>query len=156
MSLTIGDKAPSFALKDKDGIIHALAKVKSPYVIVYFYPKDDTPGCTIEAQTFTKDLARFEKSGVAIIGISGGNEESKKKFCSKYGLKVLLLSDTDFSVAKKYGVYIKKSFMGRSFMGIARTTFVLDKSHNIIKVFEKVDPKTHAPEILNFISNIKR
>ena len=156
MSLNIGDTAPSFALKDQDGIIHALAKVKSLYVIVYFYPKDNTPGCTIEAQTFTRDLEQFTKLRVMIIGISGGDENTKKKFCEKYNLKVILLSDTDFSVAKKYGVYIKKSFMGRSFMGIARTTFVLDKNHRIIKVFEKVDPKTHAPEILNFISNIKR
>lgn len=153
--LQINDKAQEFALKNKDGRFHLLKNISAEYIILYFYPKDDTPGCTIEAKEFTNDLNKFEKLNVKIIGISGGDETTKKKFCDKYNLKILLLSDPDFSVCKKYGVYGEKSFMGKKFMGINRTTFVIDKNKKIVKVYEDVKPEDHSKEILEFIKNEK-
>ena len=99
-----GTQAPNFTLKDKNGDEHSLSDVKSRYVIIYFYPKDNTPGCTVEATSFSKNLADLEVLGATIIGISGGDEKTKTKFCDKYNLKVLLLSDTDFAVSDKYSV----------------------------------------------------
>jgi thioredoxin-dependent peroxiredoxin len=149
--LAAGDKAPAFALKDKNGAVHRLSGADSEHVVLYFYPKDDTPGCTLEAQGFTKDLKKFKALDTAVIGISGGDEKSKQSFCSKYKLNLTLLSDPDFKVARKYGVYGLKKFMGRSYMGIRRTTFVLDKRHKIAKVYEEVDPARHSREVLEFL-----
>src|SRR3989344_5487397 len=97
-------KAINFLLKDKEGREHSLEDINSDYIVLYFYPKDSTPGCTIESQEFTQDLDKFRKLNISIVGISGGNEESKKKFCERYNLRIILLSDSDFSVSKKYGV----------------------------------------------------
>ncbi|MBI2507753.1 thioredoxin-dependent thiol peroxidase [Candidatus Woesearchaeota archaeon] len=151
--LKINDKAPDFSLKDKDGRITSLNKVDSKFLVLYFYPKDDTSGCTVEAKEFTSNLNKFEKINVKVMGISGGDETTKKKFCDKYNLKVLLLSDPDFSVCKKYCVYGEKSFMGRKFLGIKRTTFILDKDKTIKKVFENVKPEGHSEEVLEFLKN---
>ena len=147
-------KAPDFALKDKDGFLHSLKDVKSNYTIVYFYPKDSTPGCTIEANAFNNHLPEFKKLKTTIIGISGGDEKTKKKFCVKYDLKILLLSDPDFAVSKKYKSYGKKTFMGMTFNGIFRNTFILDKNKFIIKTFDKVKAEGHAEEVINFLKNI--
>lgn len=144
-------KAHDFLLRDKNGKEHSLKDFNTDFTVLYFYPKDDTAGCTIEAVEFTKDLEKFRKLNTSIIGISGGNEETKKKFCDRHNLKILLLSDPDFSVCKKYGVYGKKNFMGNEFMGIIRTTFILDKNKNIIKVYEKVKPENHSKEVLESI-----
>ncbi len=153
-NLNVGDKAPDFSLKDKDGKVHALHDIKSDYVMVYFYPKDNTPGCTIESNKLNDSLDEFKKLGVTIIGISGGDEKSKTKFCERYGFKFTLLSDTEFRTSEKYGVYGEKSFMGRKYMGIFRETFVLDKGHKIIKIFEKVKPPVHAQELLDHIKSL--
>ncbi len=153
--LKINDNAPDFYLKDKDGKTYSLKNIDSEYIVLYFYPKDDTSGCTIEAKEFTNDLNKFEKLNAEVIGISGGDENTKKKFCDKYNLKVLLLSDSDFSICKKYGVYGEKSFMGRKFLGIKRTTFVLDKNKIIVKIYENVKPEGHSEEILEFLVEIK-
>jgi len=144
-------KAPEFTLQDKDSKKHSLKDIKSDFVIVYFYPRDNTPGCTMEAIMFTKDLAKFKKLNTSIVGISGGDEKSKTKFCEKNKLKVTLLSDPDFKVCKKYKTYGKKKFMGREFMGIKRETFVLDKKHNIIKHYKTVKPTEHSKDLLDFI-----
>lgn len=144
----LGKKAPQFALKDKDSTLHNLKAIDSEFVVLFFYPKDNTPGCTIEAQNFSKDIAKFNKLGATLIGISGGDEKSKEKFCSKHKLQMTLLSDPDFSVATKYHSFGPKSFMGRKFNGISRNTFILDKSKKIIRVFEKVQPLTHSKEVL--------
>ena len=146
-----GEQAPDFSLRDKDGEIHSLNEVNSDYVIVYFYPKDNTPGCTIEAKDFSRDKKEFDKLNTTVIGISGGDEKSKTKFCEKQNIKVLLLSDSDFSVSNNYGVYGEKSFMGRKYMGISRWTFVLNKNHKIIKIYDKVKPGIHSEEVLEFI-----
>ena len=148
-------KAPHFKLKDKDENEHQLSKIKADYFVVYFYPKDNTPGCTIEAGMFNKNLKEFKDLKTQIIGISGGDEKSKTKFCEKHDLKLLLLSDTDFSVSKKYQVYGEKSFMGKKYMGINRITYILDKNLKIIKFYNKVKPFVHANEVLEFIKNQK-
>ena len=147
------DKVPEFSLPDKDGKIHSLKEVNSKYIVVYFYPTDNTPGCTIEAIEFTKALPELEKLGVTVFGITGGNQKSKEKFCRDHNLKVTLLSDTDFSVSKKYEVYGEKSFMGRTYMGIKRITFLLNNEHKVIKRFDEVKPQTHAQEIIEFIKS---
>ncbi len=153
--LQINNNAPEFYLKDKDGKVHSLKDINAKYIVLYFYPKDDTSGCTIEAKGFTNDLNKFEKLNAKIIGISGGDENTKKKFCDKYNLKVLLLSDPDFSVCKKYEVYGEKSFMGNEFLGIKRTTFVINKDKKIVKIYENVKPEGHSEEILEFLVEIK-
>jgi peroxiredoxin Q/BCP len=146
-------KAPTFALKDKEGVTHKLSSFKSEFVVIYFYPKDNTPGCTLEAQDFSRLLPQFKKAKTEVVGISGGDEKSKTKFCEKHKLNVLLLSDPDFSVSKAYNAYGQKKFMGRSFQGIFRSTFVLNKKREIIKVFEQVKAAGHAEEVLKFIKS---
>lgn len=151
MTITEGKKAPKIKLKDKEGIVYSLSDFTEKYIVIFFYPKDDTPGCTIETKEFSKNLAKFAKENIKVIGISGGDEKTKQKFCDKYNLKVLLLSDTDFKVADSYGVYGEKQFMGKKYMGISRTTFILDEDRKIIKVFEAVKPEGHTAEVLEFI-----
>lgn len=149
-----GMKAPDFELKDKDDKVIRLYDIKSDYIVVYFYPKDNTPGCTIEANDFTYYLDEFRKLSSVVIGISGGDSESKEKFCKKHNLKVLLLSDPDFKVSKSYGAYGEKSFMGRKYNGIFRNTYVLDKNKKIIKIYENVSAKNHAKEVLDFLKSL--
>ena len=148
-------KAPAFNLPDKDGVKLALKDINTKYTVVYFYPKDNTPGCSIEAAGFSKLKPKFDKLGVTIVGISGGNEKSKTKFCNALNLKILLLSDDEnFSVSTKYDVYGEKKFMGRTYMGISRVTYVLDENKKIIKVYENVKPPIHPKEVLDFISGL--
>jgi thioredoxin-dependent peroxiredoxin len=149
-----GGKAPSFSLQDKDGEVRKLGEGNFDYTVVYFYPKDNTPGCTIEAQEFSKQIKKFEKAGAAVIGISGGDEKSKIKFCTKHKLKVTLLSDPDFKVASKYGAYGPKTFMGKKFKGINRMTFVLNRHKKVLKIYDKVKAAGHAEEVLNFIKEL--
>ena len=149
-----GMKAPDFELKDKDDNIVRISDIKNNYLIVYFYPKDDTPGCTIEANDFTYYLDEFKKLNTEIIGISGGNSKSKKKFCKKHSLKVLLLSDSDFKICKSYESYGEKSFMGRKYNGIFRNTYIIDKNKKIIKIYENVSARNHAKEVLDFLKSL--
>jgi peroxiredoxin Q/BCP len=146
-----GDKAIEFSLKDKDGKAVSLKDIRSDFTVLYFYPKDNTPGCTIEAIEFSKCIDDYRKLKTAIVGISGGDEKTKTKFCDANNLRVTLLSDPGFAVCKKYGLYGKKKFMGREYMGIFRTTFILDKNKKILKVFEAVKPAGHSKEVLKFI-----
>lgn len=149
MALSIGKKAPKFLLLDKDGQKTSLESFPNEKVVLYFYPKDDTPGCTLEALEFTKQLSRFKKLGVSVVGISGGDPRSKSKFCLKHSLAVPLLSDSDFSVSEAYGVYGEKTFVGRKYKGIFRSTFVVNlKSGLIEQVFDSVKPEGHAVEVL--------
>ena len=148
-----GRKAPAFSLKDKDGTTHRLADLDSEFTVLYFYPKDNTPGCTTESIEFENHLKKFEKLDTTIIGISGGDEKSKTKFCEKHGFTFPLLSDTDFKISTKYEVYGEKKFMGKTYMGINRKTFVLDSDKKIIKIYHKVKPAEHAKEVLEFIKS---
>ena len=152
--MKLGQKAPDFSLKDRTGTDYSLKSFKGDYVALYFYPKDDTPGCTIEAQRFTQDKAKYKKLNIDVVGISGGSEKTKEKFCKKHGLDVLLLSDLDFSVAKLYSSYGDKKFMGRKYQGIFRNTFLLDKSRKIIKIFENVSVDDHSAEILEVVKSL--
>ena len=152
--LKIGQTAPRFSLKDKDGKAHSLGKAE--YTVLYFYPKDDTPGCTLEAKEFSHLIQQFRSRNVQVVGVSGGNEKTKASFCKKHSLKVPLLSDTNFKVAKSYGAYGLKKFMGRSFQGIFRKTFLVDKSGKIAHIFDTVKPEGHAEEVLAAIDLLSK
>jgi peroxiredoxin Q/BCP len=149
-----GSKAPRFSLPDKDGNAHGLAKSSADFTVIYFYPKDNTPGCTIEAQEFSAKLREFDKRNVRVIGISGGDEKSKEKFCTKYELKLPLVSDADFAVSMAYGVYGDKKFMGRVYKGIHRVTFLVNKQGTIVRIFDSVKPKGHAQEVLDVLDEL--
>jgi len=150
----IGEQAQDFKLKDKSGKQYSLKDFKSKYLVIYFYPKDSTPGCTVEAKGFTNYLHQFKKWNSEIVGISGGDESTKKKFCEQNMLDVLLLSDPDFAVCNKYGAYGEKSFLGKKYMGIQRMTFILDQNRKIIEIFNKVHPETHPEEVLAVIKDL--
>ncbi|RMG41922.1 MAG: thioredoxin-dependent thiol peroxidase [Candidatus Dadabacteria bacterium] len=149
-----GKKAPSFTLPDKDGSKYRLASSEADYTVLFFYPKDNTPGCTIEAKEFSKDINKFKKLNVEVVGVSGGDVDSKVKFAKKHKLKTRLLADKDFKVSQKYGFYGKKSFMGKTFNGIKRSTVILDKNRKVIKVFDRVKPRGHSKEVLEFIRSL--
>lgn len=149
VELAEGAAAPDFTMRDKDGRGTKLSELRGKKdVVVYFYPKDFTPGCTIEATEFTRDYKKFRDAGIEIVGISPDDEESHQKFRDKMGIPYLLVADTENETSKKYGVYGLKSFMGREYMGVNRSTFLVDKSGKIVKVFKKVKPAGHSQEVL--------
>lgn len=155
-NLKEGSKAPSFALENQTGEKIALKDIKQDYIVVFFYPKDNTPGCTLEAQGFTALVKKFARVGAAVIGISGGDLKSKKKFCEKAAIGVTLLSDTDAEVGNKYETYGEKKFMGRTYMGYARKTFLIGPDRKIIKIYDSVKPETHPEEVLKDINDLKK
>lgn len=144
-------KAPDFELLDENGVSHRLADYKGTPVVLYFYPKDDTPGCTTEACSFRDDYSAYSEAKVTIVGISTDSVKSHKKFKEKYNLPFSLLADTDHQVCEKYGVWAEKKMMGKKFFGILRTTYLIDKNGNIAKVFEGVKPTEHSQEVLQAI-----
>tara|TARA_Y100001970_G_scaffold290964_2_gene426443 strand:- start:9 stop:479 length:471 start_codon:yes stop_codon:yes gene_type:complete len=149
-------KAPIFKLPNTDGSTFELNKVnKKKNIILYFYPKDDTPGCTLESKDFSNLNKIISKKNTLVFGISKDNIESHLKFKKKYKLKFELLSDEKLKVIKKYGVWGKKRFMGRSFMGIIRTTFLINSKGKIHKIWSNVRVKDHAKEVVEEIKNIK-
>jgi peroxiredoxin Q/BCP len=123
--------------------------------VVFFYPKDNTPGCTIEASEFSSALRSFATKKIALFGVSGGSDKTKTAFCAKHKLTVTLLSDEDFSVANQYGAFGEKSFMGRTFNGILRKTFIMDKRGVVVKIFDGVKPAGHASEVLAAIAELE-
>ena len=147
-------KAPIFKLPSTNKKEYTLKDSIGKYVIIYFYPKDDTPGCTIETNDFNKLLPKFKKLNCEILGISKDNLKSHDKFRDKYNIKFDLLADEEIKVLKKYKVWAKKKFMGREFMGIVRTTFLIDKKGKIIKIWNNVKVKDHAKEVLETLQNI--
>ena len=147
-------KAPIFKLPSTSKNIYSLKDSIGKYIVIYFYPKDDTPGCTLETNDFNKLLPNFKKLNCEILGISKDNLKSHDKFREKYKIKFNLLADEDLEVLKKYKVWGKKKFMGREFMGIIRTTFLLDKKGKIIKIWENVKVKDHAKEVLATLKDI--
>ena len=149
ITLKEGDKAPEFSLPDSDGKKRSLKDFKGKKSVgLYFYPKDMTPGCTQEACDFSEHLKAFDKKDTEVIGVSFDDEKSHRKFIEKHGLRHLLLSDGDKKTANAYGVYQEKSLYGRKFMGIVRSTFVIDKQGKIKKVFPKVKVKDHWEDVL--------
>jgi len=153
--MKVGQKAPDFKLTDRRGRPHSLKTFKGKPLVVYFYPKDDTPGCTLQAKAYTRTLPQFKKLGYEVVGISGGDDDTKKKFCTKYKLKVTLLSDPAFAIAKKYGAWGPKVFMGRRYQGVHRNTYVLDSDHKVQQILKKVDPESDAATILKLLKGKK-
>jgi peroxiredoxin Q/BCP len=143
-----GIKAPSFTLPDSTGKKYRLEDFKGKTIILYFYPKDDTPGCTKEACDFRDHHSQFKKKGVEVLGVSADNEASHQKFASKYSLPFTLLADKEAKISKEYGVYKEKSMYGKTYMGIERTTFVIDPEGKIKKIYPKVKVDGHIEEIL--------
>jgi thioredoxin-dependent peroxiredoxin len=143
-----GTTAPAFKTTDANGETVSLKDLKGQKVVLYFYPKDDTPGCTKEACSFRDAWAKFKKRGITVLGVSPDSEASHKKFETKYKLPFTLLADKDHAIADAYGVWGEKKFMGRTYMGVLRTTFLIDEKGKIKKVFEKVKPEDHASEVL--------
>ena len=143
-----GDAAPDFETRDGEGNPFKLSDLRGRKVVLYFYPKDDTPGCTKEACSFRDSFAEFKGRGIEVLGVSTDNEKSHRKFAEKYSLPFKLLADTDHRVADLYGVYGEKQFMGRKYMGVARKTFLIDEEGRLRKVFDQVKVDEHADEVL--------
>jgi thioredoxin-dependent peroxiredoxin len=143
-----GDTAPDFMVTDQDGNNVRLSDYHGRRVVLYFYPKDDTPGCTKEACSIRDSYALFKENNIKVFGVSLDSEKSHQKFISKFSLPFTLLSDVNHVVADKYGVYGEKKFMGKTYMGVSRVTFLIDEEGKIKKVFEKVNVDEHAGEIL--------
>jgi len=143
-----GEKAPDFTASDHNGDPVSLKDFRGKRVVLWFYPKDDTPGCTKEACSLRDASDKFEKKDIEVIGVSTDNERSHLKFISKYDLPYTLVADTDKKVVEKYGVWAEKSMYGKKYMGINRTTFLIDVDGRIAKIFSKVDVQKHADEVL--------
>ena len=154
MSLNVGDKAPSFKLKNQDAKVVSLADLKGKPKVLYFYPKDDTSGCTKEACNFRDEFPKFGKMKAEIIGISADSVESHKKFAEKYKLPFNLLSDEKKEIVEKYGVWQEKSMYGKKYMGIVRTTFIIDGQGKIRKIFEKVKVDEHNQEVMEALKEL--
>lgn len=154
--IQIGKKAPSFKLKDQNGKVHTLSQYAGKWIVLYFYPKDDTPGCTKEACMIRDNFPAFKKLGITVFGVSADDEKSHKKFENKYDLPFTLLADVGHVVAEKYGAWGKKKFMGREYDGMHRVSFLIDPNGKIAKVYEKVKPETHAEELLADIKELMK
>lgn len=155
MALTAGTKAPDFKTTDQDGNSVKLSDFKGKKVILYFYPKDQTPGCTVEACNLRDNYKALQKAGYEVLGISSDDEKSHRKFIEKEKIPFRLLADTDKSVHNLFGTWVEKSMYGRKYMGTARVTFVIDEKGVIAEVIEKVDTKNHAEQILGTESTVK-
>jgi len=149
-----GKKAPEFTLKDQGGKAHRLKEYAGRPVVLYFYPKDDTPGCTKEACAFRDLQPKFTKGRAAVLGVSLLDEASKAKFAKKHALNFPLLADADHAVAEKYGVWAKKSLYGRSFMGLVRTTFLIGPDGKVARRWDNVKVDGHADEVLAAVGNL--
>ncbi|MDP3710749.1 MAG: thioredoxin-dependent thiol peroxidase [bacterium] len=148
MKLKIGQKAPDFKLPDQDGKIHKLSDYLGQWLLIYFYPKDDTPGCTKEACAIRDSFPAFKKMKAKVLGVSVDSVKSHKKFAEKYRLPFTILADDKKEVVEKYGVWGKKKFMGREYDGTFRTSFLIDPKGKISKIYEQVKPEIHAEEVL--------
>lgn len=146
--LSVGKKAPEFSLKDQSDVAHTLKDERGKWVLLYFYPKDDTPGCTKEACSLRDNFPKFKKLGITVFGVSVDSVKSHAKFVDKYELPFTLLADTEKEVVNAYGVWGKKKFMGREYMGTMRWSFLIDPDGKIAKIYETVKPELHADEVL--------
>ncbi len=150
-SLKPGDKAPAFSMETESGDKIALKDFKGKKLVLYFYPKDDTPGCTKEAIAFSADITKFKRAGAAIVGVSRDTAAKHKKFKDKHELKVVLGADEDGKTTNAYGVWVKKSMYGREYMGIERSTFLIDEKGKIAEIWRKVKVKDHAETVLTAV-----
>lgn len=149
-----GSVAPNFALPDKDGNIVKLEDFKGQKVVLYFYPKDNTPGCTKQANAFRNNFEEYKRNNIVVIGVSKDSEKSHQNFSTKYDLPFILLSDTELTAIKAYDVWQEKSLYGKKYMGIVRSTYIIDEHGTIIKVFEKAKPDTNASDVLQFLGDL--
>ena len=147
--MNVGDKAPEVLGVNEQGEQILLSHYRGKKVVLYFYPKDNTSGCTLEAQSLRDGKAELTRRGFRIVGVSPDSEKSHRNFCAKHDLNFTLLADTDHSVCEAYGVWAEKSMYGRKYMGVLRTTFVIDAEGRIEQVFTKVDTKNHYQQILD-------
>lgn len=154
MNLKVGQKAPNFKLPDQDDVIRQLKDYAGQWLLIYFYPKDDTPGCTTEACSLRDNLPQFTKGKAAIVGVSVDTVKSHNKFAAKYKLPFTLLADENKEMVEKYGVWAEKSMYGRKYMGTLRTSFLIDPTGKIAKIYEKVKPATHAEEVLKDLASL--
>ncbi|HEY4499777.1 MAG TPA: thioredoxin-dependent thiol peroxidase [Candidatus Paceibacterota bacterium] len=152
MKIKLNALAPDFSLSDQNTKTHTLSDYKGQWTLLYFYPKDDTPGCTKEACTIRDNFPEFKKLKIQVFGISVDSVKSHKKFSEKYKLPFTLLADENKEVVKKYGVWAKKKFMGREYMGTLRTSFLIGPKGKIAKIYENVKPEFHAEEVLKDIT----
>ena len=148
MPIPSGIPAPDFTLLDENGVPHRLSEYRGQPVVLYFYPKDDTPGCTAEACNFRNDYSQYQQRGVVILGVSPDSTKKHTQFKEKYSLPFTLLADEGHEVCEQYGVWGSKKYMGRDYDGVFRTTFLIDTQGQIIKVFENVKPDGHSREVL--------
>ena len=148
-------KAPEFNLPDQEGKMHSLKDLKGKFVLLYFYPKDDTPGCTKEACTIRDNYSAFKKMDLVVLGVSADSPKSHAKFADKYKLPFPLLADEKKEVIEAYGVWAKKKFMGREYMGILRNSFLIGPDGKIAKIYEGVKPAEHAEEVLTDTKQLK-
>ncbi len=146
--LKIGQKAPEFSLADQKGQIHQLADYRGQWLLLYFYPKDNTPGCTKEACAIRDAWQDFEAANAAVLGVSVDSVKSHKKFAADFSLPFPLLADEKKELVKKYGVWAKKKFMGREYLGTLRASFLINPAGKVAKIYEKVKPEIHADEVL--------
>ncbi len=151
-----GSQAKAFTLPDQEGKMHSLKDYLGQWVVLYFYPKDDTPGCTVEACQFRDNFPQFIKTKAVVLGVSVDAVKKHAKFAMKYELPFTLLADEEKKVVAFYGVWAKKKFMGREYLGILRTSFLIDPTGTIAKVYEDVKPDGHADEILRDIKSLTR
>lgn len=151
--VTEGDTVPKFELNDSNGKTVKSSDFKDKKHAIYFYPKDFTPGCTTEADEFSKDYKKFQKEGIEIIGISPDDVYSHKKFCDKMGIKYPLLADVEKKVSKLFGVWGLKKFMGREYMGVNRSTFLVNEKGKIFKIYPKVKPAGHSKQVMDDFLN---
>lgn len=156
MPLKTGIKAKNFTLPDQEGKEHALRQYLGQWVVLYFYPKDDTPGCTVEACSFRDNFAALKRAGVVVLGVSTDPVKKHAKFAAKYDLPFTLLSDEEKQVVELYGVWGKKKFMGREYMGTHRVSFLIDPTGKVAHVFDPVKPADHALEVLALVKNLKQ
>jgi len=154
MAVEIGKKAPAFTLESHEGKKVKLSEFKGKRVVLYFYPKDMTSGCTLEAEAFRDVLPQIEKLGAVVLGVSPDSVESHCKFIQKNGLNFTLLADPDHKAAEAYGVWVEKNMYGKKYMGIQRATFLVDEDGRIAKIWPKVKPKGHAQDVLDALAEL--
>ncbi len=152
--MKIGSKAPLFSLQDQAGETHKLSAYLGQWVLLYFYPKDDTPGCTVEACSFRDNWPKFKRLKIKVFGVSGDSAKSHSKFVEKFELPFVLLSDPDRTMIDKYGALREKSMFGKKYMGIERMSVLVNPEGKIAKVYEKVKPETHVDEVLNDLKGL--
>ncbi len=156
MSIEVGKIAPSFSTPCDDGTIIDLSELRGKNVVLYFYPKDDTPGCTIEAQDFTNNIEKFVALNAVVLGVSRDSIKRHCNFIQKYNLAFNLISDEDSELCYKYGVLKDKSMFGKKYLGIDRSTFIIDKKGNIVKIWRCVKVSGHIDEVLNFLEKLEK